>query len=198
MDEGYAGWAARWRVPLGLALAFAYLVLSQPTQARLVAGVAVALVGLVVRGWAAGFLEKDQSLATGGPYRYTRNPLYLGSALTGTGLAIAGGSVVMMLAFASLFLLVYGPVMRREEHLLRQKFGAAYDGYSARVPRLLPGRPRPDSPVPTGSREVLGQAGVASRQRFRWTRYRKNREYEAALGFAATLVFLILKMLDGV
>lgn len=186
MDEGYAGWAARWRVPLGLALAFAYLVLSQPTQARLVAGVAVALLGLVVRGWAAGFLEKNQSLTTGGPYRYTRNPLYLGSALTGVGLAIAGGSVVMMLAFASLFLLVYAPVMRREEHFLRQKFGAAYDGYSAGVARLLPGRLRPDG--------VSGQAGPASGQRFRWARYRKNREYEAALGFGAALVFLILKM----
>jgi protein-S-isoprenylcysteine O-methyltransferase Ste14 len=177
MDE-YSAWAARWRVPLGFALAFAYVILCQPTPPWLVAGFTVALLGLVVRGWAAGFLDKNQSLATGGPYRYTRNPLYLGSAVTGVGLAIAGGSVVMLLAFASLFLLVYGPVMRREEHFLRRKFGAAYDGYSATVPLLLPGR----------------QAGPASDQRFRWVRYRKNREYEAALGFSAALVFLILKM----
>jgi len=165
-------------VPLGFALGFAYLIVSQPTERRLVAGVAVALLGLVVRGWAAGFLDKDHSLATGGPYRYTRNPLYLGSALTGVGLAIAGGSVAIMLALASLFLLVYGPVMRREERFLRQKFGAAYEGYSASVPLLLPAR----------------HPGPASSQSFRWERYRMNREYEAALGLSAALVFLILKM----
>ena len=84
----------------------------------------------------------------------------------------------MMLAFAGLFLLVYGPVMRREEDLLRQKFGAAYDGYAASVPRLVPGR----------------SAGPASGESFDWARYQKNREYEAALGFAAALVFLVLKM----
>jgi protein-S-isoprenylcysteine O-methyltransferase Ste14 len=178
MDKGYAAWAARWRVPLGFALALAYLVFSQPTQPLLLAGGAIALLGLMVRGWAAGFLEKNQSLATSGPYRYTRNPLYLGSFLTGVGLATAGSSAVLMLAFAGLFLIIYGPVMRREEYLLRQKFGAVYDGYAASVPRFIPGR----------------QAGPASAERFDWARYRKNREYEAALGFSAALVFLVLKM----
>jgi len=178
VDKGYATWAARWRVPLGFALAVAYLVFSQPTRLLLLAGGGVALLGLVARGWAAGFLDKNHSLATRGPYRYTRNPLYLGSALTGVGFATAGGSMVMMLAFAGVLLLVYGPVMRREEHLLRQKFGAAYEGYAASVPRFIPGR----------------QAGPASGGSFNWLRYRKNREYEAALGFAAALVFLVLKM----
>jgi protein-S-isoprenylcysteine O-methyltransferase Ste14 len=178
MDKSYAAWAARWRVPLGFALAVAYLVFSQPTRLLLVAGGGVALLGLAVRSWAAGFLVKNQSLATSGPYRYTRNPLYLGSALTGVGLAIAGGSVVMILAFAGLFLLVYGPVIRREEQLLRQRFGAVYEGYAASVPLLLP----------------WGRAGRASGESFDWARYRKNREYEAALGFAAGLAFLVLKM----
>jgi protein-S-isoprenylcysteine O-methyltransferase Ste14 len=178
MDKSYAAWAARWRVPLGFALAVAYLVFSQPTRLLLVAGGGVALLGLAVRSWAAGFLVKNQSLATSGPYRYTRNPLYLGSALTGVGLAIAGGSVVMILAFAGLFLLVYGPVIRREEQLLRQRFGAVYEGYAASVPLLLPWR----------------RAGPASGESFDWARYRKNREYEAALGFAAALAFLVLKM----
>lgn len=178
MDKGYGAWAARWRVPLGFALAVAYLVFSQPTRPLLVAGGSIALLGLVVRGWAAGFLDKNQSLASSGPYRYTRNPLYLGSALTGTGLATAGGSVVMMLAFAGLFLLVYGPVMCREQFFLRQRFGAIYDRYAASVPLLLPGR----------------RAGPASGESFGWARYRKNREYEAALGFVAALVFLVLKM----
>jgi protein-S-isoprenylcysteine O-methyltransferase Ste14 len=178
MDKGYAAWAARWRVPLGFALAAAYLVFSQPTRLLLVAGGGVALLGLVARGWAAGFLDKNHRLATSGPYRYSRNPLYLGSALTGIGFATAGGSMVIILVFAGLFLLVYGPVMRREEQLLRQKFGAAYEGYAASVPRFIPGR----------------HAGPASGESFNWLRYRQNREYEAALGFAAAFVFLVLKI----
>ena len=178
MDKGYAAWAARWRVPLGFALAIAYVIFSQPTRPLLVAGGGVALLGLIVRGWAAGSLDKNQNLATSGPYRYTRNPLYLGSALTGAGLAIAGGSAMMMLAFTALFLLVYWPVLRREERFLRRKFGATYDGYAASVPLLFPG----------------WRAGPALGVRFGWARYRKNREYEAALGFAAALVFLVLKM----
>lgn len=140
MDNAYAARAARWRVPLSFALAIVYLAFSQPTLPLLVTGGGIALLGLVVRGWAAGFLDKNQSLATGGPYRYTRNPLYLGSAVTGVGLGIAGDSVVMMLAFAALFLLVYWPVIRREECFLRQKFGAVYDAYAASVPLFIPGR----------------------------------------------------------
>ena len=178
MDKGYAAWATQWRVPLGFSLAVAYLVFSQPTRFLLVLGGSMALLGLVVRGWAAGFLDKNRQLTTSGPYRYSRNPLYLGSALTGLGLATAGGSVLMMLAFAGLFLLVYVPVMFREEFFLRQKFGAAYNRYAGSVPLLLPGR----------------RAGPASSQSFGWARYRKNREYEAALGFAAALAFLVLKM----
>jgi hypothetical protein len=68
--------------------------------------------------------------------------------------------------------------MHREEHLLRQKFGTLYEGYAASVPRFAPGR----------------RAGPASGESFHWARYWKNREYEAALGFAAALVFLVLKM----
>lgn len=178
MDRDYSAWAARWRVPLGFALAIAYLVFSQPTLPLLIAGGALALLGLAVRGWAAGVLEKDLRLATGGPYRYSRNPLYLGSGLIGMGLGIASGSAVMMLAFACLFLLVYWPVIRREELSLRQRFGVVYDEYSASVPLLVP----------------CGRVGPRSDARFDWARYRRNREYEAALGYVAALLFLVLKM----
>ena len=53
MREGYADWAARWRVPLGFALGVVYLVVCQPALQLLVAGSGVALVGLAIRGYAA-------------------------------------------------------------------------------------------------------------------------------------------------
>ena len=51
----------------------------------------MALAGLAVRAWAAGVIKKDQELTTSGPYAFTRNPLYLGSLLLGSGGVLAGG-----------------------------------------------------------------------------------------------------------
>ncbi len=178
MDNPYPVWAARWRVPLGFALAVAYLIFSQPTLMLLVAGGAIAFMGLLLRAFAAGYLEKSKSLATGGPYRCTRNPLYLGSFLLGSGFALAGGSVALGLAFVCFFLLIYWPVMQLEERFLRERFGEAYNRYAERVPLFFPvSRPAP-----------------APGSRFEWERYRKNREYRVALGYAAGLVFLALKI----
>jgi protein-S-isoprenylcysteine O-methyltransferase Ste14 len=178
-DAGaYGAWAARWRVPLGFALSLAYLLLAKPTAPFLAAGAVLALGGLLLRGWAAGHLEKGASLATAGPYALTRNPLYLGSTLIGAGFALAGRSLVMAAAFMVLLLLVYGPVMRREEQFLRDRFGEAYRRYEERVPLFVPRLVRP----------------VVTAERFQWLRYKKNREYEAALGYAGGLLLLLLKM----
>ena len=179
--HSYGEWAARLRVPLGFGLGIAYLIFSQPTIGLLEAGAAIALAGLAVRGWAAGYLDKNQRLATAGPYSHTRNPLYLGSLLMGSGFAVAGGSWALGVAFLVLFLLVYWPVMRREADFLRQTFPDVYPRYASAVPLLFP---RPFAARPPAS------AG----ERFRWTRYKQNREHEAALGYIAGVVFLALKL----
>jgi protein-S-isoprenylcysteine O-methyltransferase Ste14 len=177
----YSEWAARYRVPLGFALGVVYLVFAQPTGLTLVAGAVIALMGLGIRAWAAGCLEKNRSLATNGPYACTRNPLYLGSLFVGAGFALAGNSWLLGIAFVTLFAMVYWPVIRREEAFLRRQFGETYDRYAARVPLLLP----------RGSGAAPGHAAGG---KFCWTRYRENREYEALLGYLAGLCFLILKM----
>lgn len=178
MDNSYAAWTQRWRVPLGFAWGGAYLVLSQPTLRLLAIGGPIALVGLMVRACAAGYLEKGRSLATAGPYARTRNPLYLGSSLIGLGLAIAGGSWILGLAFLALFLVIYWPVMRREEESLRSQFGEFYVRYAARVPLFFPTWRRAPDP----------------QEKFRWEFYRKNREAEAGVGFVAGILFLIMKI----
>jgi len=178
MDKGYRAWAARWRVPLGFALAIAYLILAQPTVRLLVTGSTLALAGLALRAFAAGCLEKNTDLSTSGPYAYTRNPLYLGSLLMGSGLALSGGSWLVGIACLGFFLLSYYPVMRREEDTLRQKFGEAYERYACAVPLFFP----------------TGRRATAGGQRFLWARYLKNREYRAALGLGLGIVFLVLKL----
>lgn len=179
MRDSYGAWAARWRVPLGFAFAIAYAVLSQPTQRLLAAGSLVAFAGLLLRAAAAGYIEKNNVLATGGPFRYTRNPLYLGSFILGAGFMIAGASWGLGVTFVLLFFMIYFPVMQREEEFLRGRFGLSFEAYAVQVPLLLP--------IPCRS--------AAGHGAFRWRQYCKNREYEAACGWFAVFIFLAVKWL---
>lgn len=176
-EKGYGAWASRWRVPLGFVVSIAYLVLARPSPVYLAVGSALVVAGLALRAWAAGCLEKSARLATGGPYARTRNPLYLGSSLMGAGFAIAGRSLVMAAALAALLVFVYSPVIRREAEFLEGRFGHDYRRYAAQVPLFVP---------------RLGRVAVSG-EGFEWSRYRKNREYQAALGCAAGIAFLVLR-----
>jgi protein-S-isoprenylcysteine O-methyltransferase Ste14 len=180
MSNAYAAWAARWRVPLGFLLGAAYLLWSRPTVKLLIVGGALAAAGVALRAYAAGYLAKNQKLATSGPYAHTRNPLYLGSALIGAGFAVAGGNWFLAIAFVGLFAAIYWPVMRREEGYLRRQFGEVYADYAQHVPLFLPRLRRP----PPGDE-------------FQWKQYRKNREYNALLGYVALMIFLAFKIWLG-
>jgi protein-S-isoprenylcysteine O-methyltransferase Ste14 len=169
---------ARWRVRLGYPLAIAFAWLADPTLQSLIWGAVVALLGLLLRASAAGHLYKHQRLATSGPYRFTRNPLYLGSALLALGLLLAGRSWIAAALVAAYFAVFYSGVMRTEEAELRAQYGADFDAYAARVPLFLPSF---RAPLPAG-------------ERFRGKQYASNREYQAALGFALALALLYAKM----
>jgi protein-S-isoprenylcysteine O-methyltransferase Ste14 len=184
MSEAYAAWAARWRVPLGFAMGIAFIFLSKPTGPFLAAGAIVAFLGLSLRAYAAGCLEKSRELTTSGPYRYTRNPLYLGSFLMGLGFAAAAGSWVLGLVFVCFFVLIYVPVMRREEDFLRRQFGEAYDRYAGSASIFFP----------TFRASSNATKNSASKDGFRWDRYKMNHEYDAALGYLCGLVFLAIKL----
>lgn len=175
----YADTVARMRVSSGLLMVAAFAWFSQPTGYSLLWGLPVSLVGLALRGWAAGCLAKDQALATGGPYAYTRNPLYLGTLLVAVGLAVASRSPGLGVLFATVFLLIYLPVIQLEEQHLRKLF-PAYPFYATSVPALWPRKPR-------------GPAW--NHPPFEWRLYCKNREYQAAAGFASGMLFLLWKAL---
>lgn len=77
------------------------------------------------------------ALATGGPYRITRNPMYLGLAFLYIGLALLLNTV-WPLAFLPLVLIAIDvAVIRREERYLTATFGEAYRAYCARVRRWV-------------------------------------------------------------
>jgi protein-S-isoprenylcysteine O-methyltransferase Ste14 len=171
----YADAVARLRVPSGFLIVVVFAWFSHPTAESLLWGVPVSLAGLALRGWAAGCLAKNQQLATGGPYSYTRNPLYVGTLLVAAGLAIASRSVGLAALFAVVFLFVYLPVIQNEEQHLRKIF-PDYAVYAERVPALFP---------------RLGAS--LGGQAFRWSLYMKNQEYQAGIGFLAGLIYLLWK-----
>ena len=72
-----------------------------------------------------------------GPYRFTRNPIYLGMFLGLVGLAIAFDSLWLLVMLVPFTLAIRSGVVAREEAYLERKFGDAYRQYRARVRRWL-------------------------------------------------------------
>lgn len=176
-----AEWAMRWRVRLGYPLVFVYFWLAQPTRSSILAGSVVAILGLIVRGAAAGYLRKHEELATSGPYSYTRNPLYFGSALLSVGLLLAGWSWILAVILIVYFAAFYPAVMKKEEEELRTKYGSVFEDYARCVPQFFP---RISSSASAGGKQA----------QFSWAVYLQNREWQAAAGAAFVALFLWLKM----
>ena len=142
-------------------------------------GVAIAIIGLLLRGYAAGHLRKHKQLAISGPYAYTRNPLYLGSVLLAAGFSVASHSWISTLLLAAYIAIFYPVVIRREQAELKTLYGAAFEQYASQVPAFWP---------------RLSPA-MKSTERFSWPLYRQNREYEAAIGLAVAMAILWILML---
>jgi hypothetical protein len=166
---------ARWRAPIGYPTAALCLWLAHPTFRSILIGSALAVLGLLIRAAAAGYLRKREALAREGPYALTRNPLYFGSALIAAGFALAGRSWLAAALLALYFIVFYAQVMRREESELREQYGQAFDDYAASVPLFWP-RVR----VKTSANGI----------RFSYAQYVRNREYHAAIGAAFTIAVL--------
>src|SRR5579872_649811 len=107
----YADVVARLRVPGGFVLVAAFALFSRPTFRSLGIGIPISVVGILLRAWAAGHLEKNQRLATSGPYACTRNPLYIGTLLVAAGLVTASRSWYLAGLFGAVFFLIYLPVI---------------------------------------------------------------------------------------
>ena len=170
---------ARWRVRLSYPCAILVLWFARPTPRSILWAAPLGLLGLFVRARAAGHLHKQEVLTVTGPYAYTRNPLYLGSADSNACGGCRRNSWISAAILCAYFALFYSIVMRREEAELRQHHGAAFDEYARAVPLFFP-RITPAK---------LSFAGAGS---FSLAQYKKNHEYQAAIGFLLLLAVLLL------
>jgi len=147
---------------------------ARPQLPWLLSGFAIGVCGLLLRGYAAGYLRKHQQLAVSGPYAFTRNPLYLGSILPAAGFSVASHSWISALLLAAYLSIFYPAVIRREQAELKLLYGAAFVQYASRVPAFWP---------------RFSPASVSG-ERFSWPLYRQNREYEAAIGLVVAMAIL--------
>jgi protein-S-isoprenylcysteine O-methyltransferase Ste14 len=173
----YADLVARLRVTSGFILVAAFVWFSRPDGRSLAWGLPVSALGIALRAWVTGHVEKNIRLAQSGPYAYVRNPLYVGTLLAAAGFAIASRQWPLGVLFGVVFLFIYLPAIELEEQHLRKLF-PDFASYAERVPALWPTltpAPRPE--------------------RFRWDLYIRNREYQALIGFLIGAAYLIARAL---
>jgi protein-S-isoprenylcysteine O-methyltransferase Ste14 len=79
----------------------------------------------------------NRKLVTVGPYRYTRNPMYLGLVMVTLGIAVLVGAWPMFLAPIAVFATANWVHIPFEEAKMRRQFGSTYDDYVGRVRRWV-------------------------------------------------------------
>jgi protein-S-isoprenylcysteine O-methyltransferase Ste14 len=179
--------AQRIRVPAGFLLAPLLIIAAKPTLRSMLAGAALSVIGLAIRAWASGYLKKNQELTTTGPYAHTRNPLYFGTFIMATGIAISTNAWWFVALFMALYLLIYVPVMVAEAETLVKLFPDDYASYSRRVPMFFPRL------TPYGDEERRQTS--ADQRGFALSQYVKHREYQAAVGIVVVYAIILAKFL---
>jgi protein-S-isoprenylcysteine O-methyltransferase Ste14 len=134
-----AGFLARRRWP-------AEILPGHPLSARLL-GVLLVALGMAVAvpavlafrpaGTSSNPMRPTTALALSGPYRFTRNPMYLGLALGNAGFAVFWNALWPLLSVPVAMGLLTAFVIAREERYLESRFGEAYRDYMTRVRRWI-------------------------------------------------------------
>lgn len=135
----------------GLLISF-FLQRRFPTKFRLPKGTSVVSVGLLILSFLLGFSaflslrqarttvfphKPTTTIVSTGPFRYTRNPIYLSFNLLYIGIALLTNLLWAFALLPLVLLFINWGVIAREERYLTNKFGEAYKQYLARVRRWL-------------------------------------------------------------
>ncbi|MCJ8170124.1 methyltransferase family protein [Atopomonas sediminilitoris] len=104
-------------------------------------------LGVLLIGWAAILMyrykttinpfKKPSALLLEGPYRFSRNPIYLGDSLIYLGIGLLLGSLWSLALLPALIICMNEGVIRREERLLNTLFNEPYAAYCRQVRRWL-------------------------------------------------------------
>ena len=135
-----AGLAADWLIPLPF-------VPEGMRGAWLGSAVLIFGLGLALAIWAIATIRRagtrvetykpTTTIVAEGPFRFTRNPIYIGMLLGQIGLAVGFDSLWILIMLVPFYLVIRYGVVAREEAYLEHKFGDVYLGYKSRVRRWL-------------------------------------------------------------
>ena len=135
----------RFRQFIGIVFLIVLTIAAHPVPVLFYAGVACTVLGIAVRMWASGHVNKNQALATTGPYAYVRHPLYVGNHLVGLGFCLASALWWGLLGWILLGIYFYPQTIRHEDAYLSRRFPDEWADWSrhtkALIPRLTPYRP---------------------------------------------------------
>lgn len=169
---------------VNMSQAAARLILSHGTKAdsplidryvRIILGAGALLVtlGALIRSWAEAYLHSSvvhdaalhsDRIVADGPYRYLRNPLYVGNILLAVGMGLMASRIGFVVLAGGMSLFVYRLILREEAALLQSQ-GESYRRYFNAVPRMIPSlRPR----VPAGGSKPNWRDGFVG-EAFFWS-----------------------------
>ena len=135
----------RFRQFVGIVFLIALTFAANPVAMFFYVGVAFTGLGIATRMWASGHVNKNQVLATTGPYAYVRHPLYVGNHLIGFGFCFASALWWGILLWLVLGIYFYPQTIRHEDAFLARRFPQEWAEWNrhtkALIPRLKPYRP---------------------------------------------------------
>jgi protein-S-isoprenylcysteine O-methyltransferase Ste14 len=167
------------RLLLGYILGVLFLFLAKPSLASMAGGAVFVALGETLRFVSAGTLRKYKGVVSrNGIYAFTRNPLYIGSFIMGTGFCIIGRDPAFFILFLFLFIPVYHRVIKREEAYLSRQYGEEYHRYCTSVPRLIPRT--------FDIRYIFRESSAAKSF--------NNKEGKTLLGIAAVFAVMVMKL----
>src|SRR6266568_1411439 len=174
----------------------------------LFAGVLLTVIAALLRTWATAYIRPEimvdgavhtHTVIAEGPYRYVRNPLYLGTNLLAIGYSVMASRVGAVVLVAGIFLFNYRIILREELELLLAQ-GENYERFRRAVPRLFPSlRPRAVASqlTPNWGSGLLGEMFFwgLSFALMVFTITFDIRAYLLALGLSFSLYFLCLAII---
>lgn len=171
----------KYRSFIGFLCLVAMLWLATPSSWSIFGGFLLMMAGMFFRAWSSGYINKDRELATQGPYSLTRNPLYFGSLILGSGIAVASNNRITYLIFAVYYFTFFTFLIVLERKRMRRRFGRQYEAWAREANLFFP------------------KIKKIAKHDFNIAFYMKNREYRVlffSLFVTAVLIVKFLKKID--
>ena len=170
----------KYRSLIGIITLIVVLALATPSARSIVIGFFFMMLGMFFRAWSAGYINKDKELATEGPYSLTRNPLYFGNLLIGTGIALASDNWAAVLICALYYFPFFIFLIVIERQRMKKRFGARYEEWARQANLFFPRIKR------------------IKKFNFNIAYYMKNREYRVLFYSLFIIAVLVVKYLKKI